>query len=35
MDKDSRFQWLEVRIISCLNAKRDALLNLIENEDNK
>ena len=35
METDARYQWLEKRIISCLNPKRDALLNLVENEDNK
>ena len=35
MEEDYRYQWLEKRIISCLNPKREAILNLIENEDNK
>lgn len=35
MEADPRYQWLEQRIISSLNPKREALLNLIENEDNK
>ncbi len=35
MDKDPRYQWLEKRIASCLNVKRDSLITLTENEDNK
>jgi hypothetical protein len=35
IDKDPRYQWLEKRIVASLSPKRDALLNLIENEDNK
>lgn len=35
MESDPRYQWLEKRITSCLNPKREALSNFIENEDNK
>jgi hypothetical protein len=35
MESDLRYQWLEKIIVSCLNAKKEALLNLVENEDNK
>lgn len=35
MENDPRYQWLEKRITSCLNPKREALVNLVENEDNK
>jgi len=35
MDKDSRYQWIESRLITTLEPKRDALLQLIENDDNR
>lgn len=35
MESDPRYQWLEKRIASCLNPKRETLSNFIENEDNK
>lgn len=35
MEKESRYQWLESRIITTLEPKRDALLQLTENVDNR
>jgi hypothetical protein len=35
MENDPRYLWLEKRITSCLSPKREALVNLVENEDNK
>ncbi len=35
MDSDKRFQWLEKRIMVSLSPKREALTNLIHNDDNK
>lgn len=35
MDKDIRYQWIESRIITTLEPKRDAILQLIENQDNR
>lgn len=35
MESDPRFQWLEQRITTSLNPRREALLSLTENEDNK
>ena len=35
MESDPRYQWLEQRITLSLNPKREALLSLSENEDNK
>ena len=35
MDKDIRYQWIESRIVTTLEPKRDALLQLIENQDNR
>ncbi|CAF4023779.1 unnamed protein product, partial [Rotaria sp. Silwood1] len=35
MEKDSRYQWLESRLIATLEPKRDALIQLIQNDDNR
>ncbi|CAF3502703.1 unnamed protein product [Rotaria socialis] len=35
MEKDSRYQWLESRLIATLEPKRDALVQLIQNDDNR
>ncbi len=35
MDKDSRYQWIESRLLTTLEPKRDALLQLIQNADNR
>jgi hypothetical protein len=35
MEKDSRYQWIESRLITTLEPKRDALLQLIQNDDNR
>ncbi|CAF4372248.1 unnamed protein product [Rotaria magnacalcarata] len=35
MEKDSRYQWLESRLIAALEPKRDALIQLIQNDDNR
>jgi hypothetical protein len=35
METDPRYQWLEKRVVSCLNPKKEALQSLLENEDNK
>jgi len=35
METDPRYSWLEKRLVSCLAPKREALLDLVENEDNK
>lgn len=35
MEDDSRFQWLEKRIVASLSPKREAISNLTNNEDNK
>ena len=35
METDPRYLWLEKRLVSCLAPKREALLDLVENEDNK
>ncbi|CAF3984528.1 unnamed protein product, partial [Rotaria sordida] len=35
MEKDSRYQWLESRLIGTIEPKRDALIQLIQNDDNR
>ncbi|CAF1319792.1 unnamed protein product [Didymodactylos carnosus] len=35
LDKDARYQWLESRIVSTLQPKRDAIQSLIENDENR
>lgn len=35
MEKDSRYQWLESRLIGALEPKRDAIVQLIQNDDNR
>jgi hypothetical protein len=35
MEKDSRYQWIESRLITTLEPKRDALIQLIQNTDNR
>lgn len=35
METDQRYLWLEQRITTSLNPKREALQSLVENEDNK
>lgn len=35
MEKDPRYQWLETRLITTLEPKRDALLQLIQNDENR
>lgn len=35
MEKDSRYQWLESRLVASLEPKRDALIQLIQNDDNR
>ncbi len=35
MEDDLRYIWLEKRIVSSLNPKREAIVNLTGNEDNK
>ena len=35
MDSDLRYKWLEQRILTSLQPKREALQSLVENEDNK
>jgi len=35
MDKDSRYQWIESRLITTIEPKRDALIQLIQNADNR
>ena len=35
MENDKRYQWIEKRIISCFNPKRETLINLVNSEDNK
>jgi hypothetical protein len=35
MEKDSRYQWLETRLITTLEPKRDALIQLIQNDENR
>ena len=35
MEEDPRYLWLEKRIVSSLNSKREALSSLTGNEDNK
>ncbi len=35
MEKDSRYQWIESRLITTIEPKRDALIQLIQNADNR
>ena len=35
MDSDLRYKWIEQRVVTSLQPKREALQNLAENEDNK
>jgi hypothetical protein len=35
MDKDPRYQWIESRLITTLEPKRDTLLQLIQNADTR
>jgi hypothetical protein len=35
MEKDSRYQWIETRLITTIEPKRDALIQLIQNDDNR
>ena len=35
MEKDVRYQWLESRLVATLEPKRDALISLIQNDDNR
>jgi len=35
MEKDTRYQWIESRIITTIEPKRDALIQLIQNDDNR
>ena len=35
MEKDLRYQWIESRLITTIEPKRDALIQLIQNDDNR
>ena len=35
MEADARYKWLEQRVLTSLQPKREALQSLTENEDNK
>ena len=35
MESDVRFKWLEQRIVTSLQPKKEAILSLSDNEDNK